>query len=351
MRFAIAVGMGRLDASEDMRDIVRRALELVRIAEQGGFEIAFALEHHSIELLIGPNPFSTLTQWAEHTSRIRLGTAVVVAPYWHPIRLAGEAAMLDLISDGRLELGIGRGAFQYEFDRMAHGIDQRLGGAYMRELVPAVLKLWSGDYEHRGEHWSFPRATSVPKPVQRPHPPIWISARDPATFDWAMKTGADIMTTPLSRPPSEVRVLGEKFAQALADNPGVGRPRHLMLRRAALYEDPDGWRTPVRASIAYGRQFDALFKDVGGVTNGFTEPVKFDALSGVGDDEAAIVRESLLIGTPDEIIEKLKLYQECGVDIFCYGPAFDLGWQATVRSLELFIERVMPAFAQQKALA
>jgi alkanesulfonate monooxygenase SsuD/methylene tetrahydromethanopterin reductase-like flavin-dependent oxidoreductase (luciferase family) len=138
MRFAIAVGMGRLDASENMREIVRQALELVRIAEQGGFEIVFALEHHSIELLIGSNPFSTLTQWAEHTSRIRLGTAVVVAPYWHPIRLAGEAAMLDLISDGRLELGIGRGAFQYEFDRMAHGIDQRLGGAYMRELVPAV---------------------------------------------------------------------------------------------------------------------------------------------------------------------------------------------------------------------
>ena len=140
--------------------------ELVRLAEEGGFEIAWAAEHHTIELMAGPNPFTFLMDWAAHTSRIRLGTAVVVAPYWHPIRVAGEAALVDLYSDGRLELGLGRGAFQYEFDRMAGGIDQREGGRYLREMLPVLRGLWQGDFEHHGEIWRFPRATSVPKPLQ-----------------------------------------------------------------------------------------------------------------------------------------------------------------------------------------
>ncbi len=156
MKFSIAVNMERFDPSQDMRQVTRDALELVRLAEEGGFEIAWAAEHHTIELTIGPNPFTILTHWAAHTSRIRLGTAVVVAPYWHPIRVAGEAALFDIFSDGRLEFGIGRGAFQYQFDRMAGGLEQQRGGLYMREMLPVVLGLWRGDVAHHGEIWSFP---------------------------------------------------------------------------------------------------------------------------------------------------------------------------------------------------
>ena len=107
MKFSIAVNMERCDPSQDMREVARNALELVQLAEQGGFEIAWAAEHHTIEITIGPNPFTILTHWAAHTSRIRLGTAVVVAPYWHPVRVAGEAALFDIFSEGRLEFGIG----------------------------------------------------------------------------------------------------------------------------------------------------------------------------------------------------------------------------------------------------
>ena len=105
MKFSIAVNMERSTPNQELRQIVRQMLELVRLAEEGGFEIAWAAEHHTIELMAGPNPFTFLMDWAAHTSRIRLGTAVVVAPYWHPIRVAGEAALFDIYSDGRLELG------------------------------------------------------------------------------------------------------------------------------------------------------------------------------------------------------------------------------------------------------
>src|SRR5258708_16677482 len=128
--------MERYHPETDMRAVAADALALVRLAEQGGFEIAWAAEHHTVELLVAPNPFTLLTHWAAHTSTIRLGTAVVVAPYWHPIRVAGEAALLDLLSGGRLELGISRGAFQYEFDRMAGGIPQQARAAPVNEKNP-----------------------------------------------------------------------------------------------------------------------------------------------------------------------------------------------------------------------
>lgn len=250
MQFSISVNMARTAPSQDTRQVVRQMLELVRLAESGGFEIAWAAEHHTIELMAGPNPFTILMHWAAHTSRIRLGTAVVVAPYWHPIRVAGEAALFDVYSDGRLELGLGRGAFQYEFDRMAGGIDQREGGRYLREMLPVLHGLWQGDIEHHGDIWQFPRATSVPKPLQAPHPPIWVAARDPDTFAWAIAAGASIMATPLSRPHAEVAILGRRFADTLAKFPGIKRPRFLMLRRTCVYPRQGDWVSRCRSRLS-----------------------------------------------------------------------------------------------------
>ena len=110
--------MERIAPDTDMTEVERHTLEMVQMADAGGFHIVWAAEHHALEMTIAPNPFQILTWWAAHTDRIRLGTAVVVAPYWHPINVAGEAALLDLYSNGRLEFGIGAGAYQREIDRM-----------------------------------------------------------------------------------------------------------------------------------------------------------------------------------------------------------------------------------------
>ena len=106
---------------------------------------------------------------ARRTENVKLGTATIVAPFWHPIKLAEEAAMTDIISDGRLELGIARGAYSFEYDRLADGIDAFSAGGAMREIVPAIKGLWLGDYEGVGEHWSFPKTTSSPKTANSYH--------------------------------------------------------------------------------------------------------------------------------------------------------------------------------------
>lgn len=129
---------------------------------------------------------------------MRLGTGTGVAPFWHPIRPAGEAAMTDIITGGRLDLGIARGAYGFEYERLSPGLDAWTAGQKMRELIPVAKALWAGDHAHEGEHWQFLATTSAPQPVQQPHSPIWMAARDPNSHDFAVANGCKVQVTPMN---------------------------------------------------------------------------------------------------------------------------------------------------------
>ena len=344
MKFQLAINMERITSDIDMRDVERHTLEMVQIADEGGFDIAWAAEHHALEMTIAPNPFQILTWWAAHTSNIRLGTAVVVAPYWHPINLAGEAALLDLYSGGRLEFGIGSGAYQREFDRMHPGLKQTEGYKYMQEMLPVVKALWRGDCEHDGEFWSFPLATSVPKPLQNPHPPIWVAARAPVTYDYAVKNGCNILSWPLTRPISEVELYKERLDTALAENPGKPRPIFATMRHTVVYEREDDWELPVRAAMRQLGQFENLFKNLGDIVNGFPKEIELSELKNRDEYDPKMLHKNLMFGTPEQVIEKLRLYADIGIDHFTYYASLGLGLKEQKHSLELFVSEVMPAF-------
>jgi flavin-dependent trigonelline monooxygenase, oxygenase component len=348
MRFTIAINMLRMSPDVDMREVARHTLELVQMADAGGFDIAWAGEHHAIEANIAPNPFQQLAWWGAHTSRIRLGTGVVVPPYWHPIKLAGEAGMLDLFTGGRLEFGIGRGAYQREFDRMAGGMDQKVGNAYMRKMLPVVKALWKGDCQSNTEYWRFPAATSCPKPIQKPHPPLWVAARDPETYDWAIENDCSIMSWALSRPFSEVELYKGHFENSLKKFPHKARPRFLTMRHTAVYSRPDHWERPVDAVTKFSALFENLFKNLGDVIDGFAEAVDLGGLSNRSDYSPRLLHENLMFGTPDEVVRKLKRYEALGVDYFNYSASFGMPHAEQKESLKLFIDEVMPAFAQTK---
>ena len=338
--------MNRFSDQTNMTKVIEDTLDLVKMADQGGFETVWGSEHHCIEMTIAPNPFIQLTHWSHHTKNVRLGTAVICAPYWHPIRAAEEAAITDLYIGGRLELGLARGAFQYEFDRMANGISQRLhGGEYLYELLPAIKGLWAGDYQHDGKHWQFPKATSVPKPLQKPHPPLWTAARGEETFDWAIENDLDVMSTPLQQPFEEVLDLAEKLKNSCAKHPEKPRPRWLVLRNACVYEKSEQWRVPVQAAKVYSAQFQGLFTSDGEVNNGFPKKVELGADQQASNYTEEGLWQNMVFGTPEEVTEKLKMYEQAGVDSFCYGANFGLEAKTAKRSLELFITEVMPNFA------
>ncbi|ANF58775.1 LLM class flavin-dependent oxidoreductase [Halotalea alkalilenta] len=347
MKFAVAISMERSSPNVSMKTVIANVLELARTADEGGFETLWTSEHHTLECTIAPNPFQTLVWLGQHTRRIRLGTGTLAAAYWNPIRLAAEAALCDHLTDGRLEFGIARGSYQYEFDRMNPGVHQREGVGYMKELLPAVQKLWQGDYAHEGHYWNFPSTAAVPKPLQK-SPPIWVAARDPGTFDWALSIGANIMSTPLSLPAAEIRVLSEKFEKAVADHPEVPRPRFMMQRRTCVYAKPDDWEVPVRHSMDFGRTFENLMQNIGTVRDGFPEAVPFESVKGKENYDPESIRRNLMFGTPDEVIEKLLDYEAAGVDQYCLGLSFNLPFEQQRQTLRLFIDEVMPFFAERE---
>ena len=295
-------------------------------------------------MTIAPNPFQILTWWATHTNRIRLGTAVAVAAYWHPINLASEAALTDLISGGRLEFGIGSGAYQREFDRMHPGLKQSDAYHYVHEMLPALKALWKGDYEHNGEFWSFPTATSVPHPVQVPHPPIWVAARSPITFDYAVANGCNVISWPLTRPISEVELYKSQLDESIAKHAAGQRPTFAVMRHTALYENSQGRETVITAIQRSMGMFENLFRNLSDVVNGFPKQIPLEELSEREQYNPNMLEQNLMLGSPDEVIQKLKRYEEIGVDDFVYLASMGLGQKEQKNSLALFCNEVMPAF-------
>jgi len=343
MKFQLAVNLERIDDSVDMREVAKHTLDMVQMAEDGGFNIVWAAEHHALEMTIAPNPFQILTWWAKETNNLRLGTAVVNAAYWHPINLAGEAAFLDLISGGRLEFGIGSGAYQREFDRMHPGLKQTEGWRYMQEMLPVVRALWQGDVAHNGEFWQFPSATSCPKPLQS-EVPVWVAARSPITYDYALREKCHVMSWPLTRRFKEAELYKKLLDEAVEKADNGFRPTFAMMRHAAVYDNQADKDEAIRAIQTVLGQFENLFRNMDDVHNGFPKKIPLDELQGREQFQPDMLEENLLFGSPDTVIQKLKRYEALGVDEFIYYASMGMDMAAQKRSMKLFCDEVIPAF-------
>ncbi|WP_122461728.1 LLM class flavin-dependent oxidoreductase [Pseudomonas viridiflava] len=344
MKFSLFVHMERWDESVSHRQLFEDLTELTLMAEKGGFSTVWIGEHHAMEYTISPSPMPLLAYLAARTETIHLGAGTIIAPFWHPLRVAGECALLDVISNGRMEVGLARGAYQVEFDRMAGGMPASEGGKALREMVPVVRALWQGDYAHDGDIWKFPTSTCVPKPINTP--PMWIAARDPDSHNFAVANGCNVMVTPLMKGDEEVVDLKNKFEAALANNPGVPRPQLMVLRHTHVHatDDPEGWQVGAKAISKFYRTFDAWFGNKQVPVNGFLAPSPEEKFAERPEFTLESLHRTAMIGTPEEIIPRIKYYQELGVDEFSFWCDNSLPHAEKKKSLELFIKHVVPAF-------
>ncbi|CAG7613579.1 LLM class flavin-dependent oxidoreductase [Leucobacter soli] len=346
MRFSLFIHMERYDDSISHRQHWEELVELTLLAEAGGFSTVWIGEHHGMEYTVSPNPMSQLANLAALTTKIRLGAGTIIAPFWNPLRTAGETALLDVISNGRAELGVARGAYQFEFDRMLNGMPATDGGKAMNEVVATVNKLWDGDYAHDGEVYQFPAATSVPKPVQK-NPPVWVAARSPESHDFAVANGCNVMVTPLMKGDEEVEDLVGKFETAIANHPEVEkRPDLMVLRHTYVHDesDPEGWKVGATAINRFYRYFDAWFGNKTTPVNGFLDPSPEEKFADRPEFELDSLHRTAMIGTPAEVIERVRHYESLGVSEYSIWSDSSLTFAEKKRSLELFIEHVVPAF-------
>jgi alkanesulfonate monooxygenase SsuD/methylene tetrahydromethanopterin reductase-like flavin-dependent oxidoreductase (luciferase family) len=345
MKFSLFVHMERVDAAEPQQRLYEEMIELCQIADTGGMHAIWTGEHHGMNFTIAPNPLLNLVDLAHRTKNVRLGTGTVIAPFWHPIKLAGEAAMADIIMGGRLDLGIARGAYGFEYERLSPGLDAWTAGQKMRELIPAIKGLWAGDYTHEGEFWRFPKTTSAPMPVQQPHPPIWVAARDPNSHEFAVANGCNVQVTPLHMGDDEVESLMAKFNAACEKHADKPRPKIMVLRHTYVADsEADAQQGAVELNEFFN-YFAAWFRNEKPISLGLIEKLTPEEIAANPNYSPEIMRKNHIIGEPAEVIGRIKGYEALGYDEYSLWIDSGMSFARKKASLLRFINDVMPAFA------
>jgi probable F420-dependent oxidoreductase len=196
VRFGIGHDFRNLNPSKrSFAQMYAQSLDRIVLAEELGYDYVFLGEHHLTADGHAPSLFPILGAIAARTSRIRLSTYVYLLPLHHPLAVAEDVIVVDLLSDGRMELGVGLGYRQEEFD--AFGVDRTDRATLMDESCEILLRVWTEEgWSHDGRHFQLRDITVAPKPVQRPHPTLWISARNPRAARRAARLRSPLMIAP-----------------------------------------------------------------------------------------------------------------------------------------------------------
>jgi alkanesulfonate monooxygenase SsuD/methylene tetrahydromethanopterin reductase-like flavin-dependent oxidoreductase (luciferase family) len=188
MRIWIFLIGQRTSAEVTFEEIYSDLLNDAQLAERLGYHGVLLAEHHFTNYCAIPNPLMLAAAIGQRTSRIRVGTAVIVLPLHNPVRVAEDIAEADQLTGGRLEVGFGRGYAAYEFTPL--GLDLDESPAAMADGLDVLDKLWSGpDVSNQDGRWPFPAITVTPQPVQRPRPPAWYACRSARSFGTALDRG------------------------------------------------------------------------------------------------------------------------------------------------------------------
>ena len=381
MKISLAYEMQRptLDDSK----VVDETIDQCIAADEAGFHTAWFVEHHFLTgFSSSPCPEVILGALSRLTKRIRLGFGVVVLPYHHPVRVAERIAMVDLLSKGRVEFGTGRSA---PYEQTGLGIDPRNTRDMWDESLSMIPKIWESDmFEWEGRFWNIPSRKVLPKPYQRPHPPIWVAALQPATYALAAQKGIGVMALGVSAPSvlePHIREYKEKVKEAepvgafINDrwlSGAIGycgeddrEARLLGEKSLKTFFGPDKPYLQDQVNVyetlvaAWGGMPDHLKQNFSRYTkeNGEEPSVQQLDLSGGAalaekawaelDADTLCERGVIVAGDPDTCIKALKLHQAAGVDEVQFLMATQsVPHEQVIKSIELFGKYIIPAFEE-----
>jgi alkanesulfonate monooxygenase SsuD/methylene tetrahydromethanopterin reductase-like flavin-dependent oxidoreductase (luciferase family) len=328
-------------------DVFRAELEQIESAEEMGFDGVWLAEHHFQWYGIAPD-LMVIAGWvAARTSRIRIGTAIVVLPFHNPLRLAEQVATVDLMSGGRLDLGVGRGYQSAEYD--AFGVSMDESKARFAECMDVLLKAWTEEtFSHDGAYYSFHDVTLLPKPVQQPHPPVYVASwMTPETIRYAAQHGFPIMA-PAGLASDQIKTNYQLYRETL-DTLGKTEDGLDLPALVHIYVDDDdrrAWETGAEYSNRYGASLVTLGSPVqkgGRLSKDYSAYREFGESGRVVKENR---QELLLFGNPDTVARRIEwMRDELGVNyIMCWMNMGGLDRERVLRSMRLFADEVMPRF-------
>src|SRR6516165_10670642 len=197
MKFGVLQFFSWPERRTSLATVYSRALDRIGIMDRTGYDAVWLAEHHFSSFSVCPSVHMMGTMAAARTRRLRIGTAVSLAPFYNPLRLAEEVALLDVLSGGRVNWGAGRGFERSEFE--AFGIAGEESVSRFHETVDIVLKAWTNEkLSYEGKYYHYDSVEVLPKPLQAPHPPTWMAASSMTAIEWAATNGFSILMDPHS---------------------------------------------------------------------------------------------------------------------------------------------------------
>ena len=332
---------------EHQSRILGEMMEQIEFAEELGFDCVWLAEHHFTRYGIVPSAVAMGLHVAARTKRIRIGTGVSVLTFHNPVFIAEETALLDALSGGRLDFGVGRGQVVYEYGNL--NVDYNTRSERFSEILDVILGLWKHPgFTYHGEFCHVDDMTIAPVPVQQPHPPVFLAvSRTPESVAVAVDRGLPVLTSAniSDAEALEIRnvysaVCAEKGSQPLWDDMPYFRKVYVGEDEKSAIEDPRAATTWVYDLNGYRRTLKGgseIHYDLNQwIANRPEDPPSYESR----------LQSTTCYGTPEQCIDRIrKLRDDHNVRYFGANMSFGtLEHEKVMRSMELFAKEVMPAF-------
>ncbi|SKA37893.1 Flavin-dependent oxidoreductase, luciferase family (includes alkanesulfonate monooxygenase SsuD and methylene tetrahydromethanopterin reductase) [Enhydrobacter aerosaccus] len=339
---------------EDARRIAQQ-VEQVREAERLGFSDVWLTEHYFTGESVYNDSLLFAAALAMKTERVRLGFAVVQTPFHHPVRLATQLALLDNLSNGRIDVGVGKGTVYNEYEFVGHGLRSHDSRERMEEAIEILERAWSGKpFTYRGRFHTVTVPALRPKPVQQPGPPLWRSVISPGSFEECGRLGLPILTARL--PVARIKERWALYDKGLQAGGHDDATRAALLAKSALWRnvyvaESDAQAEDELASLLAETRAHMMhvreaynppdFEPAPETLNPWTDPK-------VPDDVAIpyVLETGSIYGAARRVREQVAELADVGVrHLLCQTGFGAMSHEQTLASMRRFGEQVMPAFA------
>src|SRR5216117_2145960 len=301
-------------------EVVHRELEQMEWTEELGFDQIWLTEHHFIDYGLSVDPATLASAAAARTRRVRIGLAAAILPFHHPLRLAEQMALVDILSNGRLDVGVGRGNRPAEFT--GYRVPQEESRERFDEVVEIMRRAWTEErFSYAGRFYQFHDVRVIPKPVQRPHPPLYQVCVTKDGIENTALRGWPMLNSVLFGPVDQLLANRDTYAKALEEAKAAELWYQDSFRRFVIPERIEDAHPTLQPA------FRAMAERLGTVT--------WDGL----------VAETLAFGSPDTVARHIEYMRSIGVgQILCWMNFGGLAQDKIRRSMELFAREVMPRF-------
>jgi alkanesulfonate monooxygenase SsuD/methylene tetrahydromethanopterin reductase-like flavin-dependent oxidoreductase (luciferase family) len=336
------------DAGTSLAELYAGRLRLTEAYDRLGFHAYHVAEHHSTPLGCAASPGIFLAAVAQRTRNLRFGPLVYTLPYYHPLRLIEEICMLDQMSGGRLQLGVGRGVSHYECEY--YGVDFEQSGSMYHEAFQLLLKgLASDELTFEGRHYRFRQVPMTLRPLQRPHPPLWYGIAVPESADWPAANDVNIVTLVPRQAARDIveryRATREKLGKD-PYGPLIGLTRHVVVADT----DAEALAIARRAYPRWRNSFTWLWRK-----HGIDVDIAFPMIAGLypATFDELMSRGNAIAGSPATVRDYVAAeVAATGINYLTPWFAFgELTPEESLRSVELFAREVVPSLSGTRAAA